>query len=262
MFANLTNKLEQYPTDCLIKSDSTSDESLTNQTCTVCMESKSLIYFEGYYDDECKHLNRTICDSCMYDYIRANWNQHADIHCPECSIVLSHNAIKTILLNHNDMNLYERFVQFDFNRALEHNSEFIWCAHGCGSGQLNEGGSMNRTVKCVNCQKLTCFKHRIPWHEDLTCEEYDMPCRQGQQHASERWIHTNTKDCPKCLSHIEKNEGCDHMTCWKCKHEFCWECLAPYANIKRHGAYLHKRQCKHYPTTETRNIFKRFIDLF
>ncbi len=40
--------------------------------------------------------------------------------------------------------------------------------------------------------------------------------------------------CPKCGQGIEKNEGCDHMTCKKpggCGHEFCWRCLAPYDGI-------------------------------
>ncbi|CAF1645251.1 unnamed protein product, partial [Adineta ricciae] len=76
-----------------------------------------------------------------------------------------------------------------------------------------------------------------------------------QQHASERWINGNTKACPKCHAHIEKNEGCDHMTCAKCKHEFCWQCLVSYAGIKRHGAYLHHRSCVHYPPTETRSEY-------
>jgi E3 ubiquitin-protein ligase RNF14 len=198
----------------------------------------------------------------MYEYVRNNWNTGNDISCPQCSVLLSHNAIQLILFNHGDTILYERYTKFDLDRSLENNPEFIWCAHGCGSGQLNEGATMNNTVECINCHKLTCFTHRSPWHEGLTCKEYDMPRTDGQEHASKRWIGVNTKECSKCRAHIEKNAGCDHMTCSKCKYEFCWECLAPYSNIKRHGAYLHNRTCKHYPATETRTIFKRFIDLF
>ena len=226
------------------------------------MESKPLMDFVTHFNIECMHFERTICDSCMYVYVRNIWNIGTDIQCPECSVLLSHDAIKWILFNHGDTILYERYIKYDLYRSLESNPEFVWCAHGCGSGQLNEGVAMNSIVQCVNCYKLTCFTHKCPWHEDMTCEEYDMPRKDGQQHASQRWISGHTKKCPKCPVHIEKNEGCDHMTCSKCKHEFCWECLTSYSNIKRHGAYLHIRQCKHYPTTETRNLFKRFIDLF
>jgi len=44
------------------------------------------------------------------------------------------------------------------------------------------------------------------------------------------WICANTKECPKCQATIEKNGGCNHMTCRKCKHEFCWVCLGPWVD--------------------------------
>jgi hypothetical protein len=34
---------------------------------------------------------------------------------------------------------------------------------------------------------------------------------------------SNFKQCPKCKRWIEKNQGCDHMTC-KCGCEFCYRC--------------------------------------
>ncbi|UJR07689.1 hypothetical protein I4U23_011974 [Adineta vaga] len=235
---------------------------LSDQSCAVCLESKPIREFELYPTMNCSHQSRTICDSCMYEYVRHTWNLDIDIQCPECSAPLPHATIKQILVSKDDTTLYERFEKLNLDRSLEQHPEFLWCAHGCGSGQLNEGATMNTSVQCNNCQKLTCFKHRCPWHDGMTCEEYEMPRNSGQQHASERWIDGNTKACPKCHAHIEKNEGCDHMTCFKCKYEFCWQCLVSYAGIKRHGAYLHRRTCVHYPTTETRSIFKRIIDLF
>ena len=38
------------------------------------------------------------------------------------------------------------------------------------------------------------------------------------------------KTCPgkNCGAAIQKNEGCDHMTCRVCKHEFCWLCLGDW----------------------------------
>mmetsp|Transcript_19961 Transcript_19961/g.58306 ORF Transcript_19961/g.58306 Transcript_19961/m.58306 type:complete len:561 (-) Transcript_19961:26-1708(-) len=44
-----------------------------------------------------------------------------------------------------------------------------------------------------------------------------------------RWQHgRETRRCPGCRSLIEKNGGCQHMTCQKCHHEFHWCCRQAY----------------------------------
>ncbi len=43
------------------------------------------------------------------------------------------------------------------------------------------------------------------------------------------WIMANTKCCPKCEKPIEKNQGCNHMTCSQCRNEFCWICMGPWS---------------------------------
>ena len=40
----------------------------------------------------------------------------------------------------------------------------------------------------------------------------------------------HTKACPRCLTPIEKNYGCQHMTC-KCSHEFCWSCGSSWRSL-------------------------------
>lgn len=39
----------------------------------------------------------------------------------------------------------------------------------------------------------------------------------------------NTKQCPECRKPIEKNQGCNHMTCKICNYEFCWLCLGKWS---------------------------------
>jgi hypothetical protein len=44
--------------------------------------------------------------------------------------------------------------------------------------------------------------------------------------AHELWLKANTKPCPNCKSPVEKNDGCNHMTCGNrhCRHDWCWIC--------------------------------------
>merc|ERR1712038_609221 len=65
--------------------------------------------------------------------------------------------------------------------------------------------------------------------KDLT--SWNEKCRNESETAN--WILANTKPCPKCRSRIEKNQGCNHMTCQQCKYEFCWICGGDW---KDHGS--------------------------
>lgn len=50
---------------------------------------------------------------------------------------------------------------------------FIWCTAGCGSGQIHDSDSSHPIVICLHCGRRSCFQHQVPWHESLTCKEYD-----------------------------------------------------------------------------------------
>ncbi|CAG2176675.1 unnamed protein product [Oppiella nova] len=80
------------------------------------------------------------------------------------------------------------------------------------------------------------------------------------------WIITNTKECPKCLTTIEKNGGCNHMTCRsvKCKYQFCWVCVDGWST---HGTSYYNcnkyndSKAKHwkYRVSESRKFLERFM---
>ncbi len=78
-------------------------------------------------------------------------------------------------------------------------------------------------MTCEACGERSCYTHDIPWHQDLTCDEYDVN-RRGDDEATQDLLARETKPCPKCGVRIIKNDGCDHMTCRisDCKFEFCW----------------------------------------
>ena len=62
--------------------------------------------------------------------------------------------------------------------------------------------------------------------------------------ADTLWLHANTKKCPKCSASIEKDEGCNHMTCSNCAHDFCWMCMKDWSlHSQASGGYF---QCNRF----------------
>ncbi|KAI0107421.1 hypothetical protein F4776DRAFT_668224 [Hypoxylon sp. NC0597] len=62
---------------------------------------------------------------------------------------------------------------------------FIWCPLGCGTGQVHYPGADQPLVYCPKDSRHFCFRHRIAWHYDYTCEEYDAFLADPQGFRSE-----------------------------------------------------------------------------
>jgi ariadne-1 len=91
---------------------------------------------------------------------------------------------------------------------------------------------LNRIVPTVTCTcgHPFCFGCSLNDHLPTPCalvRKWVKKCEDDSETAN--WISANTKECPKCNSTIEKNGGCNHMTCRKCKYEFCWMCMGPWS---------------------------------
>lgn len=253
---------------------SMTDSNVTHE-CVVCLEGKPLNEFEAIYSDACQHVERTVCNSCVYEHTKhlgEDWSMFDEqVPCPEpqCSAKFDFHAIRQILLlTGKDHQVFEQYDDHLIYCRLEQMTEFVWCAHECGSGQLHDvEGSSNPAVTCIKCKQRTCFKHRTMWHEDMSCDEYDVKTgKLSGTDATNNWLTLHSKKCSHCGWHIEKNEGCDHMTCRQCKHEFCWECLVDYKLITSKGQSQHLITCSHYQvaffvphSTATGNKYALFL---
>ena len=63
----------------------------------------------------------------------------------------------------------------------------------------------------------------------MTCKEYKIS--HSNTEDDQKFLDfvkgKKFKQCPRCKFWVEKNDGCDHMTC-KCKFEFCYKCGGVY----------------------------------
>jgi hypothetical protein len=111
-----------------------------------------------------------------------------------------------------------RYATFEVRDALSKIPDFRWCLNKhCNAGQIHESGSAGPICECHECGYKVCVHHNQKWHDGETCEQFDYRVSgrkaMDEEQASTRIIVKTTKKCPQCHAPIEKNEGCDHMTC-------------------------------------------------
>lgn len=148
--------------------------------------------------------------------------------------------------------IHTRYDTYLTRSVVNADPEFFWCiSTSCNSGHSHVSTTSSPIFTCTACNLRQCVHHSIPWHAGLTCKQYDYRIAstsrwKEEEKASQKTIKETTKPCPKCHASIEKNDGCDHMTCRKCKHEYCWVCLVDYEPIRRMGNNMHNAKCLHY----------------
>lgn len=75
----------------------------------------------------------------------------------------------------------------------------------------------------VECKRPECVGIGYLGFETVMCficqEQWSSEDEVAEQPSADM---SGVKKCPKCQVLIEKNGGCDHMTCKMCRHEWWW----------------------------------------
>ncbi|KAL4504359.1 hypothetical protein ABPG72_009805 [Tetrahymena utriculariae] len=88
-----------------------------------------------------------------------------------------------------------------------------------------------KQTQCNSCLYEFCLFGCEKTHKDFTCEQFKkwlIENSQVDQEFQKLVQRDRLFQCPKCQSYIQKNGGCNHMTCRRpgCGKEFCCVCLA------------------------------------
>ncbi|KAL5383839.1 hypothetical protein DPSP01_005640 [Paraphaeosphaeria sporulosa] len=227
------------------------DPPVLTRYCTVCSDSihiADIPLLSG-----CSHQAAT-CVECFARWIESQLTTQGwkGIKCPDvsCSVILTHHDVQA----YATPEVFSQYDMFSMRDALGQVSNFRWCRNpACTSGQEHDDDGYIFT--CVACGHKACVTHDVNWHEGETCDEYTYRVsgakereQKAQEEASVAAISKLSKKCPgpDCAFNIEKNAGCDHMTCSRCRYEFCWECLADYQRIRTKGNAAHEKTCKYH----------------
>jgi ariadne-1 len=127
-----------------------------------------------------------------------------------------------------------RYDQFFFNSFVELRRDTKWCpGKGCEMAiqSLNETSAKLNEVLCDGCYTSFCFNCSNETHRPASCSTIQLWDEKNKNESeTANWILAHTKKCGSCGTRIEKNSGCNHMTCRVCKYQFCWLCDGDWKN--------------------------------
>ncbi|TAQ85830.1 hypothetical protein B7494_g5852 [Chlorociboria aeruginascens] len=172
------------------------------------------------------------CINCYTHYLSQKIKEEGEaarIQCPQdgCKRIMDAKSLDLLV----STDLRNRYYELLTRTYVEDKEHLKWCpAPDCTNAiecsiKKNQLDKVVPTVIC-DCKYRFCFGCILADHQPAPCElvkKWLKKCADDSETAN--WISANTKECPKCNSTIEKNGGCNHMTCRKCKHEFCWMCM-------------------------------------
>jgi len=204
-------------------------QAAQKRSCAICME-------DDYQPSDmiqmpCKH---EFCRFCWKNFISTMIQDGPTcIHktCPQvrCNEIVTEEEVCKIAPEFES-----QYRSYQLRSFVELNGTSRWCpGPGCErvACLCADSASLFFTdstiiATCDYCPTSFCLKCGEEPHAPLGCKDLSKwyeKCKNESETAN--WILANTKACPKCSSRIEKNQGCNHMTCQQCKYEFCWICM-------------------------------------
>ncbi|WVQ84717.1 hypothetical protein IAT38_006874 [Cryptococcus sp. DSM 104549] len=190
------------------------------------------------------------CKECWGEYLSGKVKDEGEsgkIQCMEsgCKRVVREETVEE-LTTPETVKRYRNLLNMAF---VADSPNMRWCPHPdcefvieCNQAPARMLNQIVPTVEC-RCKRELCFGcGYADSHRPVICRIvrlWEKKCADDSETAN--WLNANTKECTKCQSTIEKNGGCNHMTCKKCKWEFCWVCMGPWSE---HGTSWY--QCNRF----------------
>ena len=160
-----------------------SKSPVTLKACDICVEERPLSEFPSApITATCTHDFGSTCKECIRRHLATQLSSRGDaaLTCICNEPLTAHDVQRNA-----DRADFARYCERATLNAVEQDPRFVWCpANGCGEGQIHRYGAEEPIVTCFRCRLRFCFEHRVPWHEGLTCHEYEQQ-ENGQEVASD-----------------------------------------------------------------------------
>jgi hypothetical protein len=223
----------------------TTHTEASRYACEVCGEDELTIDQLIFLD--CGHF---ACVECMRTYLRTmivDQGRSSNLKCSQPNCVDTSSSSSQVSTEPRNLRFsevkrclrgdpesvaaWEKYQDFLLEGSLRLDPNCRWCPRpGCGVPLIGDPSRPMMVCQSEKCRFAYCFNCKEPWHADVSCEAYQ--CWKRENNEGEKryaaWAKQNTKLCPQCRVPIEKNGGCNHMTCGACKFNWCWLCNGSY----------------------------------
>ncbi|KAF7300136.1 RBR-type E3 ubiquitin transferase [Mycena kentingensis (nom. inval.)] len=223
-------------------------------TCPICFDDDPSITPRAL---DCGH---SACTGCWDAYITQKIRDEAEHSCrcmtENCTLVAPDEFVRASI----DADTYSRFQELLVRHFVGHMPTLKFCPYPSCTNTVSCPAAASKVALTTVVPTVSCGARGLPTSVPLSQSQELAKQATGQEHTfcfgcvidsdhrpvicavaslwlkkcrddseTANWIKSNTKECPKCVSTIEKNGGCNHMTCRKCTHEFCWVCMGPWS---------------------------------
>ncbi|KAK2440799.1 putative E3 ubiquitin-protein ligase RNF217 [Trifolium repens] len=202
---------------------STSQGQSPKSLCGICLD--SVINSKIFTNGSCNH---PFCTKCISKYVKVKRKEKvAKVNCPHpnCSVELKPQHLRSIL---------SKNIIVDWESAIYESSiplrKKIYCPYkNCSLLMVNNGAEKVTSCECPSCHRLFCAQCKVPWHANINCRKFQKlkKVSDKEQQLDMKFLELAKRKewqkCPRCSMHVEKAEGCSHMTC-RCGCYFCYRC--------------------------------------
>ena len=181
----------------------------------------------------CGHKCCRSCLNRMLDmFSRPDIDMHFPIRCPidhQCGQVVALSDIRAC----TDIATFESICMQSTKSFIENSTDVRFCFSAQCNSVIPDSPEKRGFIRCASCAAEFCSSccgkdnvRGVPWHKGLSCAQYQGVLRDGGQDLLNDYLSkSGGRHCPRCRQFVERNGGCDHMTCL-CNHNFCYQCGA------------------------------------
>mmetsp|Transcript_24254 Transcript_24254/g.48245 ORF Transcript_24254/g.48245 Transcript_24254/m.48245 type:complete len:692 (+) Transcript_24254:64-2139(+) len=196
-------------------------------SCFICMDD-DFTARQMFTVGNCGHQ---FCKGCMQTYVQTKVDSNQvgpqQMICPDPYCKAEQRSLTEDDVRRSFAASRYRFVLFLRKRnkwLVDSDPNMTWC-HSCTGGIVRlQPKTWKWSIGCntETCNAKLCPRCGMQSHPFTTCSAAMVRHTGMRLRACKR--------CPGCNTMIDKDGGCNHMTCQLCRTQFCWLCRNPWGS--------------------------------